>query len=367
MNQPAGLHAEPGGRRRRRRPAEGVLQRSVAVRGVAHARRRVPRRRVHGRVRVRGRHAEGPARPLPPASASSSRSPSPRSRHRSRWRSATRSRGGSTTTNRPSSRRSSSCPKTESDVPETLFGRLNSDGTVTGGIQIPGLASILSDPADGTSTVIQGLDSFPADERPTTRQVNTVHLAWDVMVGLGTLLFLLSAWYWLYVDLPARHAQVEVVPVDRVGCRRRGGARDGSGLGRHRGRPPAVDRLRLHEGRGRGDRATRACGSRSSSSSCSTSRSAATVVWVLRTMSRRFREQAEARRHATSRTARASCHRSPTAKRSRSVSMTQRDAVVGRVAVRRSPRTRCSAAPTSARGSGTSSPAAPSAASGRAR
>ena len=28
------------------------------------------------------------------------------------------------------------------------------------------------------------------------RQVNTVHLAWDVMVGLGTLLFLLSAWYW---------------------------------------------------------------------------------------------------------------------------------------------------------------------------
>ena len=83
-------------------------------------------------------------------------------------------------------------PETESDVPETLLGRLNSDGKVTGGITIPGLASWLSDPGDGTSTVIQGLDSFPADERPTTRQVNTVHLAWDVMVGLGTLLFLLS-------------------------------------------------------------------------------------------------------------------------------------------------------------------------------
>ena len=81
-------------------------------------------------------------------------------------------------------------------MPETLFGQLNDDGEVTGGIPIPGLASWLSDPSDGTSTVIQGLDTVPADERPTTRQVNTVHLAWDMMVGLGTLLFLLSVWYW---------------------------------------------------------------------------------------------------------------------------------------------------------------------------
>ncbi len=88
-------------------------------------------------------------------------------------------------------------PETSSDVPETLFGHLNDDGTVSGGIAIPGLASILSDPSDGTSTVIEGLDTFPADERPTTRQVNTVHLAWDVMVGLGTLLMLLTLWYWL--------------------------------------------------------------------------------------------------------------------------------------------------------------------------
>ena len=88
-------------------------------------------------------------------------------------------------------------PTTSSDVPETLFGRLNADGTVSGGIPIPGLASILSDPTDGTATVIQGLDTVPEDERPTLSEVNTVHLAWDVMVGLGTLLFLLSMWYWL--------------------------------------------------------------------------------------------------------------------------------------------------------------------------
>ena len=88
-------------------------------------------------------------------------------------------------------------PETDSDVPETLLGRLNSDGEVSGGIPIPGLASWLSEPSTGTSTVVQGLDAFPADERPTTGEVNTVDLAWDVMVGLGTLPFLLSAWYWL--------------------------------------------------------------------------------------------------------------------------------------------------------------------------
>jgi cytochrome bd ubiquinol oxidase subunit I len=92
-------------------------------------------------------------------------------------------------------------PTTSSDVPETLLGRLNDDGTVSGGIPIPGLASWLSDPSTGRSTVVQGLDTVPADDRPTVAQVNIVHLAWDVMVGLGTLLFLLSLWYgasWLF-------------------------------------------------------------------------------------------------------------------------------------------------------------------------
>ncbi|MET0910322.1 MAG: cytochrome ubiquinol oxidase subunit I [Ilumatobacteraceae bacterium] len=87
-------------------------------------------------------------------------------------------------------------PETSSDVPETLFGHLNEDGEVVGGIAIPGFASWLSDPTEGTATVIQGLNSFPEDERPTYRQANVVHLAWDIMVGLGTLLFLLAVWYW---------------------------------------------------------------------------------------------------------------------------------------------------------------------------
>jgi cytochrome d ubiquinol oxidase subunit I len=96
--------------------------------------------------------------------------------------------------------------QTSSDVPEVLLGHLEADGDVSGGIPIPGLASWLSDPSTGTSTVVQGLDSEPTDDRPTLRQVNTVHLAWDVMVGLGTLLFLLSGWYalsWVFRrDMP---------------------------------------------------------------------------------------------------------------------------------------------------------------------
>jgi cytochrome d ubiquinol oxidase subunit I len=86
-------------------------------------------------------------------------------------------------------------PKTASDVPETLLGHLNSHDHVVGGIPIPGLASFLSDPADGKSTVVQGLDTVPASDRPTVQEANVVHLGWDVMVGLGTGLFLLSLWY----------------------------------------------------------------------------------------------------------------------------------------------------------------------------
>jgi cytochrome d ubiquinol oxidase subunit I len=68
---------------------------------------------------------------------------------------------------------------------------------VSGGFEIPGLASWLSDPSTGTATQVQGLDAVDADDRPTTDQVNTVHLAWDVMVGLGSVLFMLTLWYWV--------------------------------------------------------------------------------------------------------------------------------------------------------------------------
>ncbi|MCU1464526.1 MAG: cytochrome bd ubiquinol oxidase subunit [Actinomycetia bacterium] len=86
-------------------------------------------------------------------------------------------------------------PRTKSDVPETILGRLDANGKVTGGIPIPGVASILSDPGTGTATLIQGRNAFPSDAEPTRAQASAVHLAWDVMIGIATLLFLLSAWY----------------------------------------------------------------------------------------------------------------------------------------------------------------------------
>jgi cytochrome d ubiquinol oxidase subunit I len=96
--------------------------------------------------------------------------------------------------------------ETSSDVPEILLGHMNADGTVSGGIALPGVASWLSDPSNGSSTVVQGLDEIPEDDRPTSRQVTIVHLSWDVMIGLGTLLFLLALWYgasWVFRrDMP---------------------------------------------------------------------------------------------------------------------------------------------------------------------
>jgi cytochrome d ubiquinol oxidase subunit I len=91
--------------------------------------------------------------------------------------------------------------ETGSDKPEILLGHINDDGEIEGGIPLPGVASILSDPATGTATVVQGLDAVPVADRPTFQQANVVHLAWDVMVGVATLLFLISLYYgghWLF-------------------------------------------------------------------------------------------------------------------------------------------------------------------------
>ena len=77
---------------------------------------------------------------------------------------------------------------------------------MSGGIPIPGLASWLSNPSTGKSTVVQGLNTVTAQNQPTIVEVNIVHLSWDIMVGLGTFLALLSAWYalsWLIKrDMP---------------------------------------------------------------------------------------------------------------------------------------------------------------------
>ncbi|MEU7057103.1 cytochrome ubiquinol oxidase subunit I [Streptomyces sp. NPDC046197] len=85
--------------------------------------------------------------------------------------------------------------KTETHVPEYLYGRLHPDGSVSGGIKIPQLDSILA--GFRPDTKVTGLTSVPADERPTTTQATITHFTFDTMVGIGSLLILLALWYGL--------------------------------------------------------------------------------------------------------------------------------------------------------------------------
>ena len=265
MNEPGGFTLNDAGKVVDVDPLEVIFNEAMPLRVRAHARRRVPRRRVPRRVGVRGRDAAGATRPVPPPRL-------PHRVHRRRDRDA-RSRCSSATplarwvySNEPMKFAAIELvPETSSDVPETLFGHLNDDGDVSGGIPIPGLASILSDPLDGTSTVIQGLDAFPADERPTTSrgQHRAPRVGRDGRPrhAAHAAVRLVRAHVWLFRrDLP----KSKLVPARRGGRRRAVGHRDGGRLGRHRGRATTVDRARPHEGRGRGDDERRACGSRSS-------------------------------------------------------------------------------------------------------
>ncbi|PBC76263.1 cytochrome bd-I ubiquinol oxidase subunit 1 apoprotein [Streptomyces sp. TLI_235] len=89
-------------------------------------------------------------------------------------------------------------------VPEYLFGRLQEDGTVKGGLKIPQLDSILA--GFSPDTQVTGLSSVPAAGRPTATQATIVHWAFDIMATIGSLLILLALWYawcwWRRRDLP---------------------------------------------------------------------------------------------------------------------------------------------------------------------
>jgi cytochrome d ubiquinol oxidase subunit I len=80
-------------------------------------------------------------------------------------------------------------PGTETNVPLTVGG-LYLDGEVRWAIEIPGLASLLGTRSfDGE---LPGLDGIPVADTPP---VNVVHIAFQVMVGIGTLLLMISAWF----------------------------------------------------------------------------------------------------------------------------------------------------------------------------
>jgi cytochrome d ubiquinol oxidase subunit I len=82
--------------------------------------------------------------------------------------------------------------RTGTHVPETLGGVMV-NGRLRYGLDIPSGASLLS--GFRPSTRIRGLDALPTDVRPADDLVTTVHLAFDLMVGVGFALLALSAWY----------------------------------------------------------------------------------------------------------------------------------------------------------------------------
>jgi cytochrome d ubiquinol oxidase subunit I len=94
--------------------------------------------------------------------------------------------------------------KTRSHNPEVIGGFLTGSGQVLWGIAIPSLDSILV--GYSPDAVAPGLTNFAANARPTTTEANITHLAFDLMVGLGTAGAALAVWYFVVLirrrDLP---------------------------------------------------------------------------------------------------------------------------------------------------------------------
>jgi cytochrome d ubiquinol oxidase subunit I len=82
---------------------------------------------------------------------------------------------------------------TSTHVTEYVYGHLNPDGTVSGGIGIPWFDSILA--GFSPNTRVAGLSAVPPDTRPTIGLANVTHWAFDTMVVFGSLLLLLALWY----------------------------------------------------------------------------------------------------------------------------------------------------------------------------
>jgi cytochrome bd ubiquinol oxidase subunit I len=96
------------------------------------------------------------------------------------------------------------------------IGGICHDGKVTGGISVPGLDSLLVGFSTGTN--VTGLNQIPQNQQPPA--LTMLHLAFDTMVGVGTLLFLLAVWlaiaWWRKRDLPETPWFLRAVAVSGV-------------------------------------------------------------------------------------------------------------------------------------------------------
>ena len=96
------------------------------------------------------------------------------------------------------------------------LGGICTDGKVKGGIGVPGLDSLLV--GFSTDTNVTGLNQIPADQQPPA--LTMLHLSFDTMVGIATLLFLLAVWFaitwWRKRDLPETRWFLRAVAVSGV-------------------------------------------------------------------------------------------------------------------------------------------------------
>ncbi len=194
MNRPGGITLRAGPRGRR--PAPGrVLQPRLLVRDRAHAAGGLHGRRLHRRRRVRGGHAKGRRDRrhrlglLIPFAVAAVATPLQILVGDVAARAVFDGEPAKFAA-------IEALATTGTHVPETLGGVLV-DGRVRYGVDVPSGASLLA--GFSPSTRIAGLDAIPPQYRPADHLVTTVHLAFDLMVGIGFALLALVAWFgWLW-------------------------------------------------------------------------------------------------------------------------------------------------------------------------
>ena len=104
--------------------------------------------------------------------------------------------------------------------PEVIGGWIDGSGQVHLGIPIPTLDSLLV--GYSPNAVVKGLTSFSPDARPSIVEANITHLAFDLMVGLGSAGALLAAYYfwvlWRRRRLPESVWFFRLAALAGVGC-----------------------------------------------------------------------------------------------------------------------------------------------------
>src|SRR4051795_960463 len=97
-------------------------------------------------------------------------------------------------------------------------GGICTSGGVKGAIGIPDLDSFLV--GFSADTEVKGLNAFPADERPPANTL--LHLAFDTMVGIGSALLALGAWFavvwWKPRDIPRTPWFLRLVAISGAGA-----------------------------------------------------------------------------------------------------------------------------------------------------